>query len=152
METLRDRLVAVALEWERKFGVAPHITAAVAEYDAAQMVECPEEDYCQQMQTRTAVSKGHDFTLGSARYQVKANRPSGKPGSFVTLVAKPRNFDWDFLIWVLYDPAYRVQEAWLWDVGTYRERFESKGRLSPADMRLGKRLQPSEQQRRPSVA
>jgi len=37
-EKLRDSLVAVTLEWERVFGVAPSITSAVSEYDAACLV------------------------------------------------------------------------------------------------------------------
>ncbi|MDQ5857016.1 MAG: hypothetical protein M3542_01885 [Acidobacteriota bacterium] len=89
------------------------------------------------MRTRTAVSRGYDFVFRDKRYQVKANRPSGKPGSFVTLVGKPKNYDWDVLIWILYDSAYRIQEAWLWDAAAYRERFEARSRISPNDMRGG---------------
>jgi hypothetical protein len=125
------------LEWEKRYGVAPHITAALAEFDAACLLECPEDEYGLQMQIRTAVSRGHDFTFGGKRYQVKANRPSGKPRSFVTLVPKPKNYEWDYLLWILYDSQYEVREAWLWDVQSYRERFESRARLSPADMRSG---------------
>ncbi len=140
MKTLRDRLVSVALEWERVYGIAPQITSAIAEYDAARLVKCSEKEYCTQMQGRTAVSKGHDFIFEGKRYQVKANRPSGKPGSFVTLVGKAANFNWDFLVWVLYDRMFQLQEAWLWDVKAYRQRFEFQKRLSPNDMRAGKAL------------
>jgi hypothetical protein len=38
-ENLRDRLITVTLEWERVFGVAPSITSAVSEYDAACLVD-----------------------------------------------------------------------------------------------------------------
>lgn len=48
---------------------------------------------------RTAVSRGADFTFEKTRYQVKANRPSDKPGSFVTKVAKATNYEWDKLVW-----------------------------------------------------
>ena len=137
MDSLRRRLVDLALEWQQRYGVAPHITAALAEYDASRLLECPEDEYCSQMKTRTAVSRGHDFVFQGMRYQVKANRPSGKPGSFVTLVAKPKNYDWDFLIWILYDSFYRVQEAWLWEVQAYRDRFATQNRISPRDMRHG---------------
>lgn len=95
---LRDKLVEITLEWEHRYGVAPHITSAISEYDASRLIQCSEEDYCRQMQGKTAVSKGHDFVLDGKRYQVKANRPSGKPGSFVTLVAKANNYEWDYLI------------------------------------------------------
>ena len=74
------------------------------------------------------------------RYQVKANRPSGKPGSFVTWVPKAHNFEWDFLIWILYNKEYEIQEAWLWDVVAYRQAFEPIKRLSPKHYRDGKRL------------
>jgi hypothetical protein len=89
---------------------------------------------------RTAVSRGADFTHRGTRYQVKANRPSGKPGSFVKLVGKARNYDWDRLIWLLYDREYVLQEAWQWDVDDYRKAFDSIERLRPEHMRLGQRL------------
>lgn len=119
---------------------SPHITLAISEYDASWLIQCPEDDYCRQMQGKTAVSRGYDFTLRGKRYQVKANRPSGKPGSFVTLVAKASNYEWDYLIWILYDNRFVVQEAWLWSVDNYRAQFHDKKRLSPADMRQGTKL------------
>jgi hypothetical protein len=137
---LRARLVAAALEWQAAFGVAPAITSTVSELDAALLVGCPIAEYCECGTLRTAVSKGHDFTFNGLRYQVKANRPSGKPGSPVTLVAKATNYDWDRLIWILYDTRYVVSEAWEWDVARYREEFDAVRRLSPRDMRRGRRL------------
>lgn len=92
------------------------------------------------MQGSTAVQKGHDFVFEGARYQVKGNRPSGKPGSVVTWVPKAKNYDWDHLIWILYDSRYRVQEAWQWDVDAYRKTFDAITRLSPAHLRCGARL------------
>ena len=90
--------------------------------------------------SRAAVTKGCDFTLNGLRYQVKANRPSGRPGSFVTLIAKATNYDWDRLIWILYDKQYELQEAWQWTAEEYKAAFDLKTRLSPADMRRGTRL------------
>jgi hypothetical protein len=139
-EKLRDRLVAVTLEWERVFGVAPAITGAVSEYDAASLVGHTDESYGKTCIGRTAVTRGCDFVFNGLRYQVKANRPSGKPGSFVTLVGKASNYDWDRLIWILYDRAFVLQEAWEWEVGKYRSEFDGCNRLAPADMRNGKRL------------
>jgi hypothetical protein len=101
--SLRDRLVAVSLEWQRRYGVAPSITTSISELDAARLVGMPDEDYSRFMQDKTAVAKGLDFEWSGCRYQVKANRPSGKPGSKVTLVPKPKNYDWDRLIWILYN-------------------------------------------------
>ena len=92
------------------------------------------------MQDKTAVAKGSDFEYRGTRYQIKGNRPSGKPGSKITMVPKATNYDWDVLIWVMYDKHYVIQEAWMWDVGPYREAFHEKKRLSPNDYRQGKRL------------
>jgi hypothetical protein len=109
---LRSRLVEIALRWQNCFGVAPQITSAISELDAAQKLKgMPEEDYCADCRKRTSVTKGYDFRFRDLRYQVKANRPSGKPGSPVTLVAKAHNYDWDKLIWILYDRNYEIQEA-----------------------------------------
>ncbi len=131
MHDLRDQLVDLALRWEQAFGNAPHITAALSEFDAAQLVGFSMDEYSAGMRAATAVQRGFDFQFGGKRYQVKANRPSGKPGSVVTLVPKARNFDWDFLIWILYDREYQIREAWLWDVASYRQAFEFVKRLSP---------------------
>ncbi len=35
---LRDQLVNIALKWQNKYGVAPAITSAIPEYDAAMAV------------------------------------------------------------------------------------------------------------------
>lgn len=140
MAELRDQLVQVALSWERAFGNAPQITAAISEYDAARLIGCSTRAYSAAMEGVSAVQKGHDFMFNGVRYQVKANRPSGKPGSKVTLVAKARNYAWDRLIWILYNRLYEIQEAWEWEVTAYREAFDSVKRISPNHMRLGKRL------------
>jgi len=139
-DELRNRLVAVALEWERVFGVAPAITRAVSEYDAACLVGHTDETYGLACAERTAVSRGCDFIFDGIRYQIKANRPSGKHGSFVTKVAEAKNYDWHRLIWILYDRNFIVQEAWQWEVAEYQTAFEGRSRLSPDDMRKGKRL------------
>ncbi len=137
---LRDNLVETSLEWQERFGVAPQITSAISEYDAARLVGCSENAYSLQMAIRTAVGRGYDFIHEDKRYQVKANRPSGKPGSFVTIVAKATNYEWDFLIWVLYDKNYVMQEAWLWQVDAYVKQFDQQKRLAPVDMRKGQCL------------
>lgn len=140
MEQLRDRLVNIALEWEQAFGNAPAITSTLSELDAARLVGCSLHDYSHAMKGSTAVQKGFDFCHNGLRYQVKACRPSGKKGSFVTKVPKASNYDWDVLIWILYDPLYHVQEAWLWPVDRYRAEFHTVPRISPKHMRLGQSL------------
>jgi len=128
-------LVDIALQWQECFGVAPAITSVISELDAARLVGMLDEEYCVGGADRTSVTKGYDFKFRDCRYQVKANRPSGKPGSPVTLVARAHNYDWDKLIWILYDRKYELQEAWEWNVGDYRKAFESRSRLGPRDMR-----------------
>ncbi|PTR10616.1 hypothetical protein C8R32_101146 [Nitrosospira sp. Nsp5] len=140
MENLRKKLVESALEWECVFGNAPCITSAISELDAALILGASAEEYSVSMQGMTSVRKGYDFRFNGARYQVKANRPSGKSGSFVTLVGKARNYEWDYLIWVLYNPKYEVQEAWLWEVSAYKAAFDTVMRLSPSHYRQGRRL------------
>src|ERR1700730_5246853 len=137
MQELRDELVSLALRWEQVFGNVPHITAAVSELDAALLVGCSLDDYAACMRGATAVQKGYDFKFNGNRYQVKANRPSGKRGSFVTLVAKTRNYDWDFLIWILYSKSYEIDEAWQWELAPYREAFEFVQPLRPEHYRRG---------------
>ena len=109
--SLRERLVCIALEWQQRYGVAPSITSAVSELDAVRLAGWPEREYCAQMEHRTAVGKGYNFIHDGARYQVKANCPSGKPGSFVTKVGKAKNYEWDHLIWILYNRRYEMMEA-----------------------------------------
>lgn len=133
--TLREESVAVALKWQEQFGEAPHVTSAVAEYDAAKLVGMLEDDYGVYMNGRTVVSEGADFEYKGRLYQVKANRPSGRKGSAVTLVPRARSYEWHILIWILYDREYNIVEAWQWDVCDYRARFYSLKRLSPKDMR-----------------
>ena len=58
---LRDKLVETALEWQKRFGVAPQITSVVSEYDSAMLVGMSEKDYSDFMQDKTAVQKGFDF-------------------------------------------------------------------------------------------
>jgi len=139
-ELLRKRLVTVALEWERRYGVAPSVTGALSEYDAARLIGHTASTYSLDCSGRTAVTRGADFSFGGLRYQVKACRPSGKWGSTVTNVPKAKNCDWDRLVWILYDRDYRVLEAWEWLVVDYRAAFDSRSRLSPIDMRSGRSL------------
>lgn len=137
-ERLGDRLVGVALDREQRFGVAPQITSSIAEYDAARLVGHTDDSYSTDRAGRTAVTRGSDFTHLGIRYQVKANRPSGKPGARVTLVAKARSFDWDRLIWLFYDRTYQLQEAWEWRCADNRTATAPLRLVSPPDVRRGR--------------
>jgi hypothetical protein len=140
---IRSRLVAIALEWQELFGVAPHITSAISELDAARRLVGMTAKECGKAGiNRTAVTRGYDFEYRGCRYQIKANRPSGKPGSKARIISVPKNLDWDVLIWILYDKHYVMQEAWMWTVAKYKKRFKNVKRLRPTDMREGKRLYP----------
>lgn len=140
MSQLRQQLVEIALAWEDAFGNAPSITSILSEYDAAILVGCSEAEYSSTMQGTTAVQRGYDFIFQGLRYQVKGNRPSGKPGSLVTWVPKATNYDWDILVWVHYTPKYEIHEAWLWEVSNYIKAFDQLKRLSPSHYRQGKSL------------
>lgn len=139
-DVLREKLVRLALAWQDEIGIAPSITSVVSEYDASLLVGCPYEDYCRTNSILTAVNKGYDFIYDSIRYQVKACRPSGKKGSKITQVPKVRNYEWDKLIWIMYDKYFNIEEAWIWDREEYMLEFNQKIRLSPLDLRQGKNL------------
>lgn len=145
---LRQQIVDAALAWEARFGNAPQITTVLSEYDAAMLVGMTEEQYSAAMVGATSVQRGYDFKHQGRRYQVKGNRPSGKPRSSVTWVRKATNYDWDSLVWILYDSKYVIQEAWLWEVDAYREAFHEVKRLSPSHYRRGKALR-AQRARRP---
>jgi len=140
-DNLRQRLVQVALEWQGRYGVAPSITSALSEYDAARLIGMSEDEYSTYMEDKTTVCKGHDFLYKGVRYQIKSHRPSGKPGSFITNAGKARNYDWDILIWIRYNTGYEIQEAWAWERDKYIEAFDAVNRISPEDMRKGRRLE-----------
>lgn len=135
---LRAALVGIALEWERRYGVAPAVTSAISEYDAACLIGHTPDSFARDGAGRTAVTRGWDFRFQNLRYQVKACRPSGKPGSKITKVPKATNYEWDRLIWVLYDRDFRVLEAWEWTAEAYRAAFHLIDRLSPEMMRSGR--------------
>jgi hypothetical protein len=137
---IRALLVGTALAWQDYFGVAPQITNAISELDAALLVGMTEDEYCAGGELRTAVTRGKDFVHGGLRYQATANRPSGKKGSDPTIVSLKKKFEWDRLIWLLYNREYVLQEAWEFTVEEYRSRFAESTRLSPGHMRLGKCL------------
>jgi hypothetical protein len=139
---LRQNLVDLALEWERQYGVAPSIVSAISEYDAARLVGMSDLKYSSYMreQNRTAVSSGHDFCYKNIRYQIKAHRPSGKPGSKITNAGKVSNYEWDILIWIRYNREYKIEEAWAWDRDKYIEVLGAVKRISPTDMRKGQKL------------
>ena len=44
------------------------------------------------------------------------------------------------LIWIRYNVEYEIEEAWLWDRASYINNFDEKKRISPDDMRQGKKL------------
>ena len=139
---IRSQLVEIALEWQERYGVAPAITSAVSEYDAAMMLGMEEKEYSKYMGDKTAVAKGHDFIYKNIKYQIKAHRPSGKPGSKITNAGKARNYEWDVLIWIRYNVNYEIEEAWAWNRDSYIASFDQKKRITPEDMRKGTRLTP----------
>lgn len=155
----RKTLVAAALDWEMAYGIAPQITSCLSEIDAALLIGMQidphsskqlenaklsdyqlEPTYADIMQGKSAVRKGFDFEFKGKRIQVKANRPSGKPGSKVTLAPKPKNLEWDYLIYMLYKQNYDLLEAWLWSLDDYKKYLEHRKRISPDGYRLGLKI------------
>jgi len=59
------------------------ITAAISEYDAAMMLGHTEAEYAASIKGRSSIGRVHDFVFNHKKIQVKANRPSGRPGSDV---------------------------------------------------------------------
>ncbi len=140
---LRAQLVQIAPQWEECCGVAPQITNAIAELDAARLVGMAEEKYCADGRKRTGVTRHFDFIHEGRRYEVTGNRPSGKKGSKVSKVGDKLKKDCDFIVWILYDPCYVMEEAWEFATENYKRMFENVAHLRPPHMRLGHRLHPS---------
>jgi len=136
---IRQRLIDIAIEWEKKFVIAPNITTTISEYDAARCVGMTDKEYSAAMIGRTAASEGFDFRYEGERYQVKGRRP-GKPGRRVARVPKAKNYYWDYLIFVLYDWEYEIQGIWQWTRRTYQKRIGPLERVTVGNMRKGKRL------------
>lgn len=143
--TIRDQLVQTALQWEKRFGFFPGqagITAAVSEYDAAMMLGLTEVNYIASIKGRSSVGRGHDFVFENKRIQVKANRPSGRPGSDVWNAGpKAKTKGWDILIYILYDKGYVMQEAYQFDRDAYETMFSNKESLRLEDMRRGTKIE-----------
>ncbi len=139
-EILRNELVNLALKWQETYGVAPAITSTISEYDAAKLVGMTDSEYSDYMRDKTAVARGHDFIHNGIKYQIKAHRPSGKPGSKISNAGKARNYEWDILIWIRYNQTFEIEEAWSWEREQYIENFDSKKGVSPRDMRMGTKI------------
>ena len=74
---LRDDLVKLSLAWQDIYGVAPAITSAISEYDAAMLIGMKDEEYSSFMKDRTAVSRGYDFIYNKLRIPVMSATYSG---------------------------------------------------------------------------
>lgn len=142
--TVRDQLVQTLSKWEERFGFFPGqagITAAVSEYDAAMMLGHNEDEYIASITGRGPVGRGYDFVFNSKKIQVKANRPSRRPGAAVWNAGPRVNTDgWDILIYILYDEDYVIQEAYQFDSDTYENMFANRTSLRLEDMRKGENL------------
>lgn len=131
----RKGLVETALNWEATFRVMPAITSAVSEYDATRLIGISGKGVETIFQNQTAVTKGYDFIWNGIKYQVKANRPSGRKGSEVTMISKPKNYDWDNLIWILYDKAFLIREVLMFKQKDFKNEFDSFKIVRPKDLR-----------------
>ena len=78
MSNLRRDLVKTALAWQKKYGVAPAITSAISELDAALLVGMSEEEYSDYMQNQTAVQRGLDFRFNGVKAQGRFRTDNGE--------------------------------------------------------------------------
>lgn len=131
----RKQLVETALNWESTYGVMPSITSAVSEYDAARLIGVSGERITSAFQTQTAVTKGFDFIWNGVKYQIKANRPSGRKDSVVTMISKPKNYNWDSLIWILYDKNFNIMEVLLFSQKNFKDEFDTLKIIRPIHLR-----------------
>jgi hypothetical protein len=134
-DELRNQLVESCLKWESLMGVMPRITGAISEYDAMKLMGMSQDQIFEESEGKTAVQKGHDFIFNNIKYQVKANRPSGKKGSSVTLTSKAKNYEFDKLIWILYNSKFVIQEAYICDVKDYKEKLGGLNQVRPNHLR-----------------
>src|SRR5438552_17474728 len=139
-DTLRTTLVALVPEWEKRYGVAPFITAAVSEHDAARLVGHTPETFSLDCVGRTAVTRGTDFVATVFGIRSKLVGLAEDPVRSFTWVPKATNYEWDRLVWLLYDREFQLLEAWKWCVADFQSSFDTIKRLSPAHMRTGRRL------------
>jgi hypothetical protein len=145
---LRDRLVETAIEWQEKYGVSPRvspiITPAIAEYDAARIIGISEEEYAELERDRhlafNFIYKGKRYRTRGSRQKSLSERPEG-----TVIYEKPKDFEWDCFIFILYRKSYVIEEAWLWEVASYKEFFYQNDKMSFSDMRQGKYLEEDSQ-------
>ncbi len=133
-------MVRIALEWQESFSVAPSITTAISEYDVAvRFLGMEPVEYAKLCQGKTAVQRHVDIVdRHGISFQVKANRPSGGPGSEPTITsAKPSNLNclWNGLFWVLYHMDYSIRECWFFAPGEFSKAFEGQKYVRPARIR-----------------
>jgi len=140
IDELREQLIKLCLDWEKLLGVAPHITGAISEFDAMKLIGMSEKEILDESKDKTSRQKGHDFIHNDVKYQVKANRPSYRKNSPVTITAKAKNYDFDKLIWILYNQEFVIQEAYEWNVNEYKEKCEFLKQVRPVHLRQGKRV------------
>jgi hypothetical protein len=140
MLRLRDRLIHSILEWQEKYGNAPHITPTISEYDAARLVGMSEEEYAQRERGRTPASRKFNFIYKEKRYRVFGSRQFSEGPGRAVIHKKPTNYEWDYFICILYNRPYVIEEAWLWNVASFEEYFDQNDRMPLNDMRSGQRL------------
>ena len=131
----REQLISQSLAWESAFGKSPSITGELGEIDAIFSLGFLTPETLRKRRSASAVKSKSDFEVNGLRYQVKANRPSGRPGSKVTKIGVPKPDGWDELLWVLYNKDYRVQEFWKIDHRTFWQALGGNKHLRPKIIR-----------------
>lgn len=148
-ETSRPRLVEMAFDWERRFGVAPVPLSWISEYDVVRLLGLFDDSFAFHCVRFMVVTDG-DVTVGKTRFSVNADRPDVRPAAYLTQVAHSSGYGWDKLYWMLYDKQYELCEAWELPIFDRDQDLDERLRLTPADLRRGTRLFPSRYVRSPT--
>ena len=139
-DTLRTTLVALVPEWEKRYGVAPFITAAVSEYDAARLVGHTPETFFAGLRGSHGSYSRHGLLLQRSSVSDQSLSAQRKTRFVHYLGAKSNELRMGSTGLASVCGEFQLLEAWEWYVADYQSSFDTIKRLSPAHMRTGRRL------------
>lgn len=140
MEHLYNDLINISLKWEKEYGIVPKILPEILKYDAVIYIDYDLDAYAKQIKTRKTNPSGYDILFKGKKYLVKGGRRIGENISTISPMDKPKNKNWDYLIWILYDQEFKVLEVWQWENKVFYKKFQNKTRITADKMRTGKYL------------
>jgi hypothetical protein len=132
---LRDRLVAVVLDWEASFGVGPDVLPCLAHYDTVRLLGGSPADAAASPSVRQAAAP--DIIFQGKRYLLRSRRLSAKDKGLVEFdFDEPAHWDFDFLVWIVYTARYQIHEARIWPVEQIRVIFGAQVKMLPTGIQL----------------